>query len=280
MFFAVTFAFVPDVEMQSKAITQNEVVQKADYLYNLTWTFQANFNGYKNSKGVYTKSYEKGGTYRIPYGMPVSSGGFIGYGISVDNFIAATKSASNPFYTKRASYDKTNSNYYSMDCSTFVSYCWGLSSRQTTATLPNVSTKIGKCNSSNVNKLQIGDALNINGPNDYHVVLITDISNGNIEITEETPPEIKRTTYSKNQIVSKYGSYDILRYANSLSIPKTIDNSYKQPITVTANHKIYTYDEYGNQESGRWIDSGDSCYIEAVYTNGFVRACVHKKKVV
>lgn len=211
MFFAVPFTLTPDVEMQSKAITQNEIVQKANYLYNLTWTSQANFNGYINSKGIRTKSYQKGGTYRIPYGMPVSSGGFIGYGISVENFIAATKSANNPFYTKRASYGKTNSNYYSMDCSTFVSYCWGLSSRQTTATLPNVSKKIGKCNSANVDKLQVGDALNINGSNDYHVVLVTNISNGNIEITEETPPEIKRTTYSKNQIVSKYGNYDILR---------------------------------------------------------------------
>ncbi|MDE6035060.1 MAG: RICIN domain-containing protein [Ruminococcus sp.] len=273
IFFAVPFAFISDVEMQSKAITQDEIVQKANYLYNLKWTSQANFNGYINSKGTLTKSYQKGGTYRIPYGMPVSSGGFIGYGISVENFIAATKSANNPFYNKRASYEKTNSNYYSMDCSTFVSYCWGLSSRKTTATLPNVSTKIGKCNSANIDKLQVGDALNINGPNDYHVVLITNISNGNIEITEETPPEIKRTKYSKTEIVSKYGNYDILRYAdpNPPLLPGTIDNSYKQPIDVRADHQINTYDDHCNQESGRWIDSGDNCYIEAVYTNGFVK---------
>ncbi len=58
---------------------------------------------------------------------------------------------------------------------------------------------------------------------------------------------------------------------SSSTISKTIDSNYKQPITVTANHKIDTYDEYGNKESGRYIDSGDSCYIEAVYTSGFVK---------
>lgn len=73
----------------------------------------------------------------------------------------------------------------------------------------------------------------------------------------------------KNSVIVKY-----LRpkYNNIKPIlPGTIDNSYKQPVNVTADHKIYTYDEYGNQESGRWIDSGDKCYIGAVYTNGFVR---------
>ncbi|MCM1228029.1 MAG: RICIN domain-containing protein [Clostridium sp.] len=53
--------------------------------------------------------------------------------------------------------------------------------------------------------------------------------------------------------------------------PGEIDPNYKTPANVTADHKINTYDQYGDIESGRYIDPGDNCYIEAVYTNGFVK---------
>jgi len=271
--FAVPFTFMSDVEMQSKAITQNEIVQRANQLYNTTWTPLKTVKGYGNGHGT-SYTFNAGKSYRMPYGMPVNTGTFIGYDISVNDFIAQTKNLNSKLYTSSSGYNNLSEKakycpYYAMDCSTFVSYCWNLSSRHTTNTLPNVSTKLGKCNSANVDKLQIGDAINSSG----HVVLVTGVSNGNIEITEETPPQLIRTTYTKNQIVNKYSKWDILRYANPNPpiLPGTIDNSYKQPVTVKADHKISTYNEYGTQESNHYIDSGDNCYIEAVYTNGFVR---------
>lgn len=260
----------------------DNITARADYLYNLTWTSQANMNGYINSSGQVTKTYAKGQSYRIPYGQPVGSNGFIGYNISIDNFIEATKSASNPFYTKRSggTSGSMNSNYYSMDCSTFVSYCWGLSSRYTTSTWSSVdATNLGKCTSANVGKIQQGDAINLAGS---HIVLVSRVnSNGTYEITEETPPEVKRTTYSASDLVKNYSSYTIYRYnkrdsvapppnASSSSFPGEEDNSYSVPISVTASKKINTYDGNGNLESNRWIDAGDACTIDKVYKNGFV----------
>ena len=58
---------------------------------------------------------------------------------------------------------------------------------------------------------------------------------------------------------------------NSAILPGTIDSSWNVPTTVTATHRITTYNEYGNAESDHYIDPGDSCYITEVYTNGFVK---------
>lgn len=283
----VMFGVFPEITNQiniitSKAAGIDNITARADYLYNLTWTAQANMNGYINSSGKVTKTYAKGQSYRIPYGQPVGSNGFIGYNISIDNFLEATKSASNPFYTKRGggTSGSMNSNYYSMDCSTFVSYCWGLSSRYTTSTWSSVNaTNLGKCTSVNVGKIQQGDAINLAG---NHIVLVSRVnSNGTYEITEETPPEIKRITYSASDLVKKYSSYTIYRYnkrdsvapppnATSSSFPGEENNSYSVPISVTASKRINTYDGNGNQESNRYIDAGDACTIDKVYKNGFV----------
>lgn len=54
-------------------------------------------------------------------------------------------------------------------------------------------------------------------------------------------------------------------------LPGTVDSTWNVPAYVTAGYKIQTYDAWGNAEAGHYIDPGDNCYIEAVYTNGFVR---------
>ncbi len=61
-------------------------------------------------------------------------------------------------------------------------------------------------------------------------------------------------------------------YSSSPAIlPGTVDSTWNVPVNVTAGYKIQTYDAWGNVESGHYIDPGDNCYIEAVYTNGFAR---------
>ncbi|MBQ9679944.1 MAG: RICIN domain-containing protein [Ruminococcus sp.] len=53
------------------------------------------------------------------------------------------------------------------------------------------------------------------------------------------------------------------------SFPGEEDTSWNVPVWKTANSALNTYDESGNQESNRWIDQGDNCYIEHVYKNGY-----------
>lgn len=57
----------------------------------------------------------------------------------------------------------------------------------------------------------------------------------------------------------------------SNNFPGDEDTSWNVPVWKTANSKLNTYNDWGTQESNRWIDAGDNCYIEKVYTNGFVR---------
>ena len=53
------------------------------------------------------------------------------------------------------------------------------------------------------------------------------------------------------------------------NFPGDEDTSWNVPVWKTANYQLNTYDSYGSQESNRWIDAGDNCYIEKVYQNGY-----------
>jgi hypothetical protein len=81
---------------------------------------------------------------------------------------------------------------------------------------------------ANTSLLQVGDALNSNDVG--HVVLVTDLvynSSGaltSIEITEQTPPQLKRSYYTPYELGSKYGSYyGIYRYYGT--VPAAPDGS-------------------------------------------------------
>ncbi len=228
-----------DMGIEAKAVTtsQQNIVAWADYYYGITWTAQKTVSGWK---GNYT--YSKGNTYRLPYGQPVTKGKYIGYKVNIDDFIAATDDVDSIFYTTKSYYSgySSNSVYYATDCSGFVSLCWGLKERHTTSTIPNCSTGYGSLNSSTVNKLQIGDCLN--STSDRHVILVTDVVyNGDtvktVEITEQTPPQLKRTAYTASELVSTYSSkgYSIYRYNGTVSTPPS-----QKPIITRANGDNHT----------------------------------------
>lgn len=221
------------VPLETSASGMDNIAARADYLYNTTWTAQATVKGWRNN---YT--FAQGNTYHIPYGQPVTKGKYICWGVSVNDFLSATQNASSIFYTSRSVYNSKESTYYSMDCSALASYCWDLPNRTTTAGWANLDvTNYGKCTSANVNKIQKGDALNYyDGPNaNNHVVIVSDAiydSNGNIyqiEITEQTPPETKRSYYTASSLVSKYSNYTIYRYnkRNSVTPPPSLPDNKK-----------------------------------------------------
>lgn len=188
--------------LTADAANVENIVARADYLYGIKWTPKKSILTFEG------KTFSAGKSYRLPYGMPVTPTGFIGYDISVDDFLNETKNANSKLYSNYSYYSGMRSPYYSMDCSTFVSWCWGLSSRQTTYGLPNYSENIGACTSSSVSKIQVGDALN---DIDSHVRLVTGISDGKYEITEMTPDVLLRQTFTKSQLASYCSGYDILR---------------------------------------------------------------------
>ena len=222
------FVLIPTTTAHALTQEQLDIVARADYMYNTTWVAQADVEGWVSDED-YCKFY-KGQTYRIPYGQPVNSGRYIGYGASVEQFLESTKAANSIFYTQKSEFDGCTSVYYASDCSSFVSYCWGVG-KQTTKSIPGIATYCGGVNSSNINNLRVGDALNSTSVG--HVVLVTDIKYSgstitSIEITEQTPPDMERTVHTPSELISKYGSsYSIYRYANSVESGGSSENDPK-----------------------------------------------------
>ena len=185
-------------------VTQNQknMVARADYFYNITWVAKQTVAGWGGT-------FYQGNTYRIPYGQPIYSGKYVGYQATFEEFINAAGTAGSIFYTGRSWYEGTTAPYYVSDCSAFVSWVWGIN-RTTTYFIPDISTNLGYVTTDRATyTLQLGDALN----NPAHVVMVTGLdydSNGaitRIEITEQTPPQMKRSSYTPYQLYQKYSQY-------------------------------------------------------------------------
>jgi hypothetical protein len=196
----ICFSLAPSFAKPAAAatLTQNQqnIVDRANYLYNITWTAQKTI--YAHAYSSYYTFYA-GNTYHLPYGQGPTAN-YIGYGVSPENFIAAAADANSVFYRYQSAAGSWYSAYYITDCSGFVSWCWGLTSKQSTRSLANYSSYVASISTSNIrNYLRVGDALN---RYDYHVVLVTDLIYGSagtltgIEITEQTIPQMRKTIYT------------------------------------------------------------------------------------
>ncbi len=220
-----------DAVVSNVGATQNQlnIKARAEYMYGLTWVAQANVSIHSYS---WYDTFYAGNTYHLPYGQG-SVSNYIGYGVSPETFIRDAANANSVFYTKKCYAYDWYSTYYIQDCSGFVSWCWGLTAKQSTRSLANYSSYVASVTTNNIiNYIQLGDALN---RYDYHVVLVTDLiyTNGTltgIEITEQTFPDTEKHVYTPSQLASTYSSYDgIYRYYGT--VPAS-------PGGVTKNHKL------------------------------------------
>lgn len=211
---AMLLALLPVVQpVQVQAVTQNQqnIVDRADYFYDTTWVCQKTIMAWRDET-----TFEAGQTYRLPYAQPVNSGQFIGYGVTLEDFLAAAADVNSVFYSRQSEFNGWTSAYYGTDCAAFVAMCWG-TVRQDCSTLPYFSTKIGVVSAANLSKIQLGDALDSTTVG--HVVLVTDLIYDDrgellqIEITEQTPPQLKRTLFTPEELVEKYEKeFYIYRY--------------------------------------------------------------------
>ena len=77
------------IRVHAATVSQNNIVARANYMYDSTWVCQKTVTGWK---GSYT--FREGTTYHIPYGQPVYAGAYVGFGVSVDDYLAAAAKAS------------------------------------------------------------------------------------------------------------------------------------------------------------------------------------------
>lgn len=86
------FSAVPLTAAYAATVSQSNIVARANYLYDLTWTCQETVSGWR---GNYT--FSKGSTYRLPYGQSIDAGAYIGYEVSIEDFLAAAKTQDSVF---------------------------------------------------------------------------------------------------------------------------------------------------------------------------------------
>lgn len=219
-----------DGEPDSGEISQGQrnIILRARQLMEIQWTPLAD-----RYQWGYYGTFSSGTTYTgAPYGQPVFTG-YIGFAVSLDQFIAATEDNTSHFYTRYSTYGKIAPSY-SIDCSSFVSWAWGVS-RHHTGNLPEVGELV---DDQSINGLEIGDCLNNISS---HAVLVSDVvrdAGGNVigvEIMEQTPVITRTTRYgeggstSLSYFTSYYfgGGYKIYRnpdrdsveYTHSCAVP-------------------------------------------------------------
>ncbi len=183
---------------------QVNIVKRARQLHEIKWTpledrYQWGYKGVFKAETTYTG---------IPYGQPVNTNGYIGYGVSLQSFAEAMLDNTSRFYTGYSTYNKISPTF-STDCSGFVSYAWNISQRKTTYSLPQVAERVGN---QSIYALQVGDCLN---KSISHVVLVAELAYDaegkvtSVTIMEQTPVITKLTKYGEgsNRSLASLQSY-------------------------------------------------------------------------
>ena len=235
---SMVLGLLPGGQARVYAVTrdQQDIVDRADYLYDQVWVARETVEGWRGAR-----IFEEGGTYHMPYAQPVEEGRYIGFGVSVEDFLRSAAEAGSVFYGERSCYGDGDSTYYGTDCSAFVSWCWGID-RHTTWSIPIVTTVLGMATEENVRgKLRLGDALNSRAAG--HVVLVTGIAYDgegimeSVEITEQTPPQLTRSRYTPKELAEKYeGRYQICRYEGD--VPSVPEGRMLSRCTVSPAHGV------------------------------------------
>jgi len=244
---ASIFTCLPSTYVKANAWTSSQIniVKRADSLYSCTWVAQSDVSGWANGDYAFTAGEE----YHLPYAQPITSGEYIGFGVSVIDYLKAANTPDSIFYTTQSDYSwaeyPATSTYYGTDCSAFASYCWGID-RTTTYYLPNKATDYGVISLDNMNTLQLGDALNEQAS---HVVLVTDLfydGAGNVtavEITEQTTPDTQRNVFTPEELITEFEGYSILRYTGTVTAP-TFTLSFKaNGGSGTMSNQTVVYDD-------------------------------------
>ncbi len=213
----------------------NNITARANVLYSIMWTAQADVSGWRGIREPFV--FKKGTSYHLPYGRPINCGKIIFSGamtektVSIENFLSASADKNSIYYKERSGKFENNklvksSVFYAMDCSAFVSFCWGLPEIRKTRNIKQDDVSfLGKCCGDSINNIEPGDALNLTKKDitvsgkTPHVVLVTRVFDDMFEITEQAPPQLHRSICTKSELEKKYSEFSILRYKFRDTVP-------------------------------------------------------------
>lgn len=208
---------------------QQNIVKRARQMTQIKWTPKGDILGWAGGL-----TYRTGVTYKgLPYGQPVYAD-YVPWETSLVGFLEAVNDPNSLMYTSYSSYNE-RAPYYSIDCSAFVSWAWGLGSRQTTSSIANYATAIS---TTSYTDAQVGDCLNLAGS---HVVLITDITyddSGEINSIEISESTVAASTNYCCQVV-RYGEGG--DYTLEYLVSKYFGNGYTLYRSKTRDSVTYTH---------------------------------------
>ena len=217
MMLTVLINFIPYFVIAQ--ITRTQIMNNAIPYTTFTWTATNSNIWYAvgcGGKTVQTPSWVKIGSNT---GMPYCWGGWTAT-TNIQGLLNSGKSAGD--INTNTSFGAGESCAAGLDCSGFVSRAWALNSKQSTNTLPNISTQI------NLSQVQQGDMLNYAGS---HTRLVSSVNgNGSINVLESSAKDWKVSlgTYTPAQLTN-YISY----YYNNVSNGGTAPG----PFTLTLTPK-------------------------------------------
>ncbi|MDO4616581.1 MAG: GBS Bsp-like repeat-containing protein [Lachnospiraceae bacterium] len=216
------------------------IVARARQMVDIRWTPVSNVNGFSDYDTQLTV-YFSGTTYNgIPYGQQVYAGTWVPNSTTFETFLDAVRTAGSPMYSARGNNGTMDSTYFANDCSSFVSYCYGLP-RMTTWSFAT-SSQFSAVSGNSIYNAQVGDCFNLAGS---HVEIITAMnydSSGNlvsVEVSEQTPPKARTIIYTPAQVQTLINrGYTLLRYAgrNSVGSPQSYtgySSDKSNPVKVT-----------------------------------------------
>lgn len=185
--------------------------QLAEVKYSIKENLPVNDKSYK--QGSYLP---KDATYKgIPYSSSRPEAGFVPNFVSMHTFMTALQNPKSYLYTVNlgAQGNQNGNTYYGAVCSTSCGYALNI--------IPNYSTHqwgdvpdMEELEWQSVYALKLGDTICGKG----HVVMVTDVTRnkrgkiGKITITEATPPLVKSTDYTPEQLEAMYPYADYTYY--------------------------------------------------------------------
>lgn len=206
-------------EKYSLTVGQQNIVLRARQVFEIEWTPLRDVIKW-GRRGVFRAGETVQG---LPYGMPLEEN-YVPFGTSFSEFLAEVNDINSRFYRSVATRHR-EAPFFSLDCSAFVSWAWGLETRHMTGALPSVSINIGR----NIQNLQVGDAINSPG---LHVLLVTELqydADGEISavgLMELDPPQAQFVLFgeggdfSLNDIRRRYldEEFTIIRHIDRGSV--------------------------------------------------------------